>query len=535
MRQPLNPDLAQNLKNLVQTGEEWLVKRIMFYLKSQGYDVYLPDSDKWLVNALRQLNAPVCETPVVYFGIPELHPHADFTCDPYAQFGINQARLFLRRKLDVVIFFGIFKYIRQSYEDLIQLNCSCEEDCRLCRSFMKRYFDHVELGFMNEYKEYATKGFDDCAEQVDKQKRRAGMRLAESESFRSALMEGIAGAALVLNMETCTIEEFNKKAGELFPFLNGEEVPEPVFYDDAGSNPLGLFELADRAGSNEEKLMETPGGMMPMRVFSIEVWLQNQRHRFVIMFDITREKMLERRLGHVQHLESIGEIALGLPIRMGSASAEITATLKSAIHALKECPNRCGSIAANELLPHVIEAEKYLTDLTAILNALASITQKDNIEKEHVFIDTLVKNCALLTSDKWQPYGDMELNLAKQQGVVRCYADEIGQMVLNLLVNASYAVRKKSEADGTKGKITVSTRFTKDFFELKVADTGIGIKKQDYKRIFDPGFTTKEVGRGTGHGLALVYDIAVNRYNGTIQFKSSEGVGTEFTVRIPLG
>lgn len=532
MRQPLNPDLAQVLKKLVQNGEDWLVKRIMSYLKEQGYDVYLPDTDKWLVNALRQLNTPVADTPVAYFCVPELHPHADFSGDPYAQFGINQAKLFLRHKLDVVIFFGIFKYIRQSYEDLIQLHCAENEDCRLCRSFMKRYFDHIELGFMSEYKEYAQRGF---SESCEKTAENAGIRLAESESFRSALLEGIAGAALVLNMETGTIEEYNCRAKEFLPFLSGEEnLPEPLFYDDSGSNPMGLFDLAERAGSNEEKLMETKGGTIPIRVFSIEVWLQSQRHRFVIMFDITRERMLERRLGHVQHLESIGEIALSLPIRMGRASAEITSTLKSAIQALQDCPNRCGAIATGELLPHVVEAEKSINELTEILNALASITQKDNIEKEHVSIDTLVKNCVLLTSDKWSPYCEMELKLAQQNGVLRCYADEIGQMILNLLVNAAYAVRKKSEADGTKGTITVSTRYTKDFFELKVADNGIGIKKQDYKRVFDPGFTTKEVGRGTGQGLALVYDTAVNRYKGTIQFKSTEGIGTEFTVRIPL-
>ncbi|MCD8553161.1 hypothetical protein [Seleniivibrio sp.] len=76
MRQPLNPDLAQILKKLVQTGEDWLVKRIMSYLKEQGYDVYLPDNEKWLVNALRQLNTPVVDTPIAYFCIPELHPYS---------------------------------------------------------------------------------------------------------------------------------------------------------------------------------------------------------------------------------------------------------------------------------------------------------------------------------------------------------------------------------------------------------------------------------------------------------------------------
>ena len=107
-------------------------------------------------------------------------------------------------------------------------------------------------------------------------------------------------------------------------------------------------------------------------------------------------------------------------------------------------------------------------------------------------------------------------------------------MVLNLILNASYAIRKKSEADNKKGSLTIATRFTDEFFELRVADTGIGIKKSEYKRIFDAGYSTKEIGRSTGHGLAQVYDIAVNRYKGTIEFKSTEGYGTEFTVRIPI-
>ncbi|WP_277656426.1 sensor histidine kinase [Seleniivibrio woodruffii] len=623
MRQPLNPDLAQNLKHMLTTCSEWLVKRVTYYLKAQCYDVYLPDSDKWLSNALYQLNEPVLETPVAYFAIPELHPHADFSCDPYAQFGMSQARLFMRRRLDVVIFMGIFKYIRQSYEDLINSRCTSEEECRLCRSFMKRYFDHVELGFMNEYREsitrtkvesipykivadkggcpctifspegtcvYAnsasarfmdTEGMHDILSREssaffhsgrqnsvyafalsgrvyvaeftlltkesdrfsgalavlrdETEKRNAKEILEESESFRSALMDGIAGAVLVLNMESLSIEDYNKKAAELLPFLTGaEDALEPVFHDDSGSKPMGLFELAEKTGSNEERLMETHGGMMPIRVFSVEVWLRNQRHRLLLMFDITREKMLERKLGHVQHLQSVGELALGLPIRMSKTSAEITGTLKSAIQALKDCPNRCGAIAANDLLPHVVDAENSLNDLTALLDALASITRSDSMEKEYINIDETVKSCVLLTRDKWEAYCEMELNLAKQQCAVRCYPDEMGQLVLNLLMNAAYAVRKKAEADGEKGKISVSTRYTADFFELRISDTGIGIKKHDFKRVFDAGFSTMAVGMGTGHGLSTVYDIVVNRYKGTIEFKSQEGVGTEFTVRLPL-
>jgi len=109
---------------------------------------------------------------------------------------------------------------------------------------------------------------------------------------------------------------------------------------------------------------------------------------------------------------------------------------------------------------------------------------------------------------------------------VQCYARQLDQVFINLLVNAAQAITDK-------GTITVSTRHDDTHAVVAIADTGAGIPKEKLKKIFDPFYTTKPVGKGTGLGLNVVYNI-VRRHRGSISVKSEEGRGTTFSLRLPL-
>jgi len=97
---------------------------------------------------------------------------------------------------------------------------------------------------------------------------------------------------------------------------------------------------------------------------------------------------------------------------------------------------------------------------------------------------------------------------------------------MNLLINAAQAV-------GGQGEVKVSTSYEGDMVAVEVSDTGHGIPAEHLSKIFDPFFTTKPVGEGTGLGLSISYGIIEN-HQGTITVKSQLGVGTCFTVRIPV-
>lgn len=119
--------------------------------------------------------------------------------------------------------------------------------------------------------------------------------------------------------------------------------------------------------------------------------------------------------------------------------------------------------------------------------------------------------------------------VAKDYGelpLIECMPFQLNQVFLNLLVNAAHAIE-------TQGTITLRTRVDGDAVTVQVADTGCGMPQDVIKRIFDPFFTTKPVGKGTGLGLSVTHSI-VSRHRGTIAVDSTPGLGTTFTLRLPL-
>lgn len=104
--------------------------------------------------------------------------------------------------------------------------------------------------------------------------------------------------------------------------------------------------------------------------------------------------------------------------------------------------------------------------------------------------------------------------------------------MLNLIINSADAI-KDIDGDGAMGQITVTTRKLAQEIELTVNDNGCGLDKEIQGRVFEPFYTTKDVGKGTGQGLAIVYDFVVNKHGGTIVCDSTLGQGTSFTIKVP--
>jgi two-component system, NtrC family, sensor kinase len=117
---------------------------------------------------------------------------------------------------------------------------------------------------------------------------------------------------------------------------------------------------------------------------------------------------------------------------------------------------------------------------------------------------------------------------------VLCNAGELNQVFLNLIVNAAHAIQQAGK-DATLGRIEISTAVDAPFVTIEIADNGCGIAQEHVEKIFDPFFTTKEVGKGTGQGLAIARAIIVDKHAGSIEVRSTVGVGTRFVLRLPIG
>jgi two-component system NtrC family sensor kinase len=107
-----------------------------------------------------------------------------------------------------------------------------------------------------------------------------------------------------------------------------------------------------------------------------------------------------------------------------------------------------------------------------------------------------------------------------------CYPQQLNQVFMNLLVNASQAI-------GDQGEIKIKTRAKNGYIEITFNDTGCGIPQENLTKIFDPFFTTKAVGKGTGLGLHVSYNI-IKKHMGSMEVSSRIGKGTTFTIRLPL-
>ncbi len=132
---------------------------------------------------------------------------------------------------------------------------------------------------------------------------------------------------------------------------------------------------------------------------------------------------------------------------------------------------------------------------------------------------------------------NIERDFDPQVGLVPGIANELEQVLLNLLKNAAQAIHQREAKPGSllePGRIVLRTRLAEPWAEIQVEDNGIGMPELVRKRIFEPFFTTKEVGQGTGLGLSVSYFIITNNHKGQMEVQSALGQGTCFTLRLPL-
>jgi signal transduction histidine kinase len=162
------------------------------------------------------------------------------------------------------------------------------------------------------------------------------------------------------------------------------------------------------------------------------------------------------------------------------------------------------------------EGQKELTDINALTDEYLRLAYHGLRAKDKSF------NALIET--------DFDQRISK----INVIPQDIGRAILNLITNAFYAVneRKKQEGENYEPTVLVSTKKIKDSVEISIKDNGNGIPKKVLDKIFQPFFTTKPTGQGTGLGLSLRYDI-VKAHGGELSVETKEGEGAEFEIQLP--
>ncbi len=279
--------------------------------------------------------------------------------------------------------------------------------------------------------------------------------------------------------------------------------------------------------------------------------------------DETEMLQLEAQLRQAQKLEAVGSLAAGIaheintPIQyvgdnvrfMSEAFNGVLQLLSKGVSSCPKCdhpiPLRilCSIVSPeididflSEEVPRAVdETLQGIERVATIVRAMKDFSHPDEREKVPTDINKALLTTLTVAHNELKYVAHVRTALDEELPLVACCPGSLNQVFLNLLVNAAHAIADVvGEGAAEKGWITVTTKRSDNYAIIEVNDTGTGIKKEIRDRIFDSFFTTKEVGKGTGQGLAIARSVIVDQHGGSITFDSEEGKGTTFRVTLPL-
>jgi signal transduction histidine kinase len=160
-----------------------------------------------------------------------------------------------------------------------------------------------------------------------------------------------------------------------------------------------------------------------------------------------------------------------------------------------------------------------------IVSSLRNFARLDEAERKRVNIHEGLDDSLVLVHHQLKN----RIEIVKEYGnlpEIECFPNQLNQVFMNLLVNAAQAIPGR-------GTISIKTLHLGNEVQVKISDTGVGIPRENIRKIFDPGFTTKGVGVGTGLGLSICYKI-IQDHRGRIAVESEVGRGTTFTITLPV-
>ena len=203
---------------------------------------------------------------------------------------------------------------------------------------------------------------------------------------------------------------------------------------------------------------------------------------------------------------------------------------------VNEIRNNQSSMKIDYILSDIVglfnDSQNGIDRITAIVRTLRDFSRIDQLGNyDNYNINDGIKTTLTIANNEIKYHADVKMELSDVPSIV-CDAGQINQVLLNIIVNASQAI--KSQEKEEKGTIKVKTYATTDDVICEISDDGPGIESESLSQIFDPFFTTKPLGQGTGLGLSISYDIIKLKHHGELLVDSSIGDGTKFTIRLPI-
>ena len=375
------------------------------------------------------------------------------------------------------------------------------------------------------------------------ERKQAEAALAVEKLFSDAIIDSIPGIFCVLD-DRGSFLRWNKNleivGGYTAEELRGLPWIETIAEEDQELATIGIGKVYNKGYyTNVTQLLTKDKRKIPFLLTGFSVLVSGKRHILSTGIDITEHRRVEEekiqlqaQLMQAQKMEAVGLLAGGVAHDFNNILTAIVGYGSLAQMNLKD------DATTQKYIQEVLDAAKRAEDLT---KRLLAFSRKQVIEPVLADLNKIVRNIEKMLRRIMTE--DIELSTVLSAGELPVLVDvgQIDQVLVNLAANARDAMPEGGHLVIQTDAVNVNSRYAEEhFFEntgmyavLTVSDTGVGMDQWTKENIFEPYFTTKEVGKGTGLGLSMVYGI-IEQHNGNIKVCSDAGRGTTFKIYLPL-
>ncbi|MEW7973641.1 MAG: PhnD/SsuA/transferrin family substrate-binding protein [Candidatus Thiodiazotropha endolucinida] len=405
-------------------------------------------------------------------------------------------------------------------------------------------------------------------------------RLKESEEKFSSLAVSALDGIIMLDPHG-RVSFWNLAAEHIFGYSSsdaiGLEVDQWLVSDTEGDPAAG--QLNHYIGTHDSPPPGTTlqvitrrqdGELFPSEIAISSVQVRKGWYVICVLRDITYRKQLEseRRhleteLAHRHKMQALAQLSDGISHEINTPMQAIGNNLEFLLDSfydirellaiqdrmmenMRQVPSLQDSVetfnkALEELDPEylVSEVEQAVNQslgsseqVKRIVRSLRIFASPDSTETQRTDLNKLIQDLVAISHKLWSSHADLQLDLQVSELVIDAFPGELSQALLNLMINASQAIE---ESDATvPGLIEITVGKQDGLAIIDIRDNGTGIPPEVSGHIFNPFFTTREQGKGSGQGLTLSHDVIVRRHGGKLSFQSEQGEGTTFTISLPL-
>ena len=362
------------------------------------------------------------------------------------------------------------------------------------------------------------------------ERKRVEQVLRESEEKYRSMMEAMNDSVYICSSDFC-VTYMNPSMIEMIGHDATGELCYKALFDRDEQCPL-CFHAKVQQGESAETEIVSPKGNRSYNVTHSPIFHEDGSiSKMTIFRDTTVTKHLETQLFRSERLSATGQLAATVAHEINSPLQGIT----SLLHSIKRTHDQ-----DEKLLEKLNLVTSCFFSIRDIVKKLLDLNRPGKEKKQSMNINSVIEDTVALLKNFLKTNNiKIVLNLSSKIPSITASPQQLGQVFMNLISNAVEAMTGTSKSkDGWKtgetidGEITVNSNLVKDNINIKVADTGPGIPKEDMEHIFDPFFTSKKE-MGIGIGLSLCHGI-IEDHNGSITAKNSPERGAVFTITLPI-